>query len=187
MIYLKLFYEFFKTGLFAIGGGMATIPFLQEMSDKYHWFSQAELVDMIAISESTPGAIGVNMASFAGYQTAGILGSLVATIGLVCPSIIIIIIISKFLKAFQNNKYVGDLFYGIRPCSTALVTVAALELIKITMINTDYLFDLKLDKAFNYKSIILGSILLFLIVKFKKHPAFYLAISAVIGIIFNFA
>mgnify|MGYP003292622080 CR=1 FL=1 len=102
MIYLRLFFEFFKTGLFAIGGGMATIPFLYDISDKTGWFTHDKLADMIAVSASTPGPIGVNMATFAGYMTRGILGALVATFALVLPSYIIILIIylKKFLPSF---------------------------------------------------------------------------------------
>lgn len=99
MIYLQLFYEFFKAGLFAVGGGLATLPFLHEISEKTGWFSIAELMDMIAVSESTPGPIGVNMATYAGFSTAGILGSLAATIGLVFPSVVIIIFVYKDRKS----------------------------------------------------------------------------------------
>ncbi len=102
MIYIQLFYEFFKTGLFAIGGGMATLPFLYDMADKTGWFTAEQLSDMIAISESTPGPIGVNMATYVGYTTGGVIGGIIATIGLITPSIIIIIIIAFFLKSFRE-------------------------------------------------------------------------------------
>ncbi|MBR6348683.1 MAG: chromate transporter, partial [Spirochaetales bacterium] len=88
MIYLRLFWEFFKTGLFAMGGGMATVPFLFDISAKTGWFTASELADMIAISESTPGPIGVNMATYVGFTTAGIPGGIVATFGLFCPALI---------------------------------------------------------------------------------------------------
>ena len=97
MIYLSLFWEFFKTGLFATGGGMATLPFLYRMSETKGWFTAAQLADMVAVSESTPGPIGVNMATYVGFTTAGIPGSLIATIGLVTPSIIVILIIARIL------------------------------------------------------------------------------------------
>ena len=90
MIYLRLFYEFFKTGLFAIGGGLATLPFLSDMADRTGWFTQAQLADMLAVSESTPGPVGVNMATYVGFETGGILGAVVATLGLVAPSVIVI-------------------------------------------------------------------------------------------------
>lgn len=100
---IQLFLEFFKIGLFAVGGGLATIPFLHQLAEKYTWFTVETLVDMIAISESTPGAMGVNMATYTGFTTAGIPGSLVATLGLVLPSIVIIIIIAHFLKQFSDS------------------------------------------------------------------------------------
>ena len=106
MIYLMLFYEFFKTGLFAVGGGMATLPFLDAMALKTGWFTQAQLIDMIAISESTPGPIGVNMATYVGFTTAGPLGSIIATLGLIAPSIIVILIIAKFLSKFKDSPIV---------------------------------------------------------------------------------
>ena len=93
MLYLRLFWEFFKTGLFAVGGGMATLPFLYSMSDATGWFTHAQLADMIAVSESTPGPIGVNMATYVGFSTAGVPGAVVATLGLITPSVIIILII----------------------------------------------------------------------------------------------
>ena len=110
MIYLRLFFEFFKTGLFAVGGGMATLPFLYDMADKTHWFTSSQLADMIAVSESTPGPIGVNMATYVGFTTAGFWGGLIATLALVTPSIIVIVIISYFLKSFRENKYVDAAF-----------------------------------------------------------------------------
>ena len=106
MIYLILFYEFFKVGLFSIGGGMATVPFLMELADKYPWFTKQELANMIAISESTPGPIGINMATYAGYQAAGIPGALTATLSLVFPTMVIIILVAKFMSDFSENKYV---------------------------------------------------------------------------------
>ena len=103
MIYLQLFYEFFKTGLFAIGGGLATLPFLSDMAERTGWFTQSQLADMLAVSESTPGPVGVNMATYVGFETAGVLGAIVATLGLVFPSIVIILVIAGFLKAFRNK------------------------------------------------------------------------------------
>ena len=118
---LLAFYEFFKTGLFALGGGLATIPFLTEMMNKYHWFTADMLTDMIAVSESTPGAIGINMATYTGYHINGVLGGIVATLGLVAPSIIVICIVAQFLKKFKDSELVKSVFYGIRPAVTALI------------------------------------------------------------------
>lgn len=133
MTYLFLFYEFFKIGLFSIGGGMATIPFLMELPERYDWYTAGELANMIAISESTPGPIGVNMATYAGYHAAGIPGAFVSTLALVTPAVIIIIIIARFLENFSENKTVKAIFYGIRPTVAALIGYAVFELIKITL------------------------------------------------------
>ena len=105
MIYLQLFYEFFKTGLFAVGGGLATLPFLYDMADRTGWFTRTQLADMLAVSESTPGPIGVNMATYVGYVTRGIPGAIVSTLGLVTPSVIVILMIAAFLKAFRHNRW----------------------------------------------------------------------------------
>ena len=124
MILLRLFYEFFKTGLFAVGGGMATLPFLYDISTRTCWYTHEKLADMIAVSESTPGPIGVNMATYVGFETAGIPGAVIATLGLVTPSIMIILLIARALKAFRENPYVEAGFYGLRPCSVGLIAAA---------------------------------------------------------------
>ena len=137
MLYLRLFYEFFKTGLFAVGGGMATIPFLYKLSDATGWFSHNDLANMIAVGESTPGPIGVNMATYVGYisgmgkdgMIGAIIGAVVATLGLITPSIIIILIIASFLKAFRDNRYVNNAFYGLRPASTGLIAAAGMSVV----------------------------------------------------------
>lgn len=121
MIYLRLFYEFAKTGLFAVGGGMATIPFLYAISEKTGWFTAADIGNMIAISESTPGAMGVNMSTYVGFSVKGVLGAVIATLGLVLPSIIVILIISRMLEKFKDSKLVQKIFYGLRPASTGLI------------------------------------------------------------------
>ena len=115
--YPELFLEFFKTGLFSVGGGLATLPFLYEISDRTGWFSHADIADMVAISESTPGAIGINMSTYAGYQTSGILGGITATVALALPSFIVILIVAGFLDKFKGNRYVEAAFYGLRPAS----------------------------------------------------------------------
>ena len=104
MIYLQLFFEFFKAGLFAIGGGLATIPFLTDIGQRTGWFTSGELANMIAISESTPGPMGVNMATYVGFHTGGIAGGVIATLGLVCPSILVILVIAGFLKKFHPPR-----------------------------------------------------------------------------------
>ena len=136
MIFLSLFYEFFKAGLFAVGGGLATIPFLKEISAKTGWFTLSQLTDMIAISESTPGPMGVNCATYVGFETAGILGSITATIGLITPSVIIIILISKILEKFRNNRYVDAAFFGLRAASVALIAEAGISVAALTFVKS---------------------------------------------------
>ena len=137
MTYLLLFYEFFKTGLFAVGGGLATLPFLYDMAARHpEWFTTSQLADMVAVSESTPGPLGVNMATYVGFITGGIPGALVATIGLVTPSIIIILIVAAFLKRFRDSKLVNAVFYGLRPASTAMVASAGVSVAALALVNT---------------------------------------------------
>ena len=160
MIYLQLFFEFFKTGLFAVGGGMATLPFLYDMAEKTNWFTSGQLADMIAVSESTPGPIGVNMATYVGFTTAGFWGGLIATLALVTPSVIIIVIISYFLKAFRENKYVDAAFYGLRPTSTGLIAAAGMTVVTITLLQVDLFKNSgSIMDLFNWKSSILAVII----------------------------
>ena len=137
MIYLILAYEFFKIGLFSIGGGMATLPFLMDLTNKYDWFTVSELTNMVAISESTPGPVGINMATYAGYNAAGVLGAVVATLALTAPAWIIIIVIAKFLENFSENTNVKAAFYGIRPAVAALIGYAVWELLKIAVVSVE--------------------------------------------------
>lgn len=188
MIYLRLFWEFFKTGLFAIGGGMATLPFLQNMSVRTDWFTLSDLANMVAISESTPGPIGVNMATAVGYTTAGIPGALLATLGLVLPSIIIILIIAKVLQEFRNNRYVENALRGIRPASTGLISAAALSMILLCMFGVDSVTGLFTGTVdFRPLSLTLFAVL-FLLSRIKTleklHPIVYIVIGAVAGILF---
>ena len=191
MLYLRLFWEFFKTGLFAVGGGMATLPFLYSMSDTTGWFSHAQLADMIAVSESTPGPIGVNMATYVGFSTAGIPGAVVATLGLITPSIIVILIIARVLAAFRQNKYVDAAFYGLRPCSVGLIAAAGLLVVKIALFDTDlYKQTGVLMDLFNWKAIILAAVLIVLtryVKPLKKlHPVFFILGSAAVGALLSF-
>ncbi len=190
MIYLILFYEFFKTGLFAIGGGMATLPFLYQISDKYEWFTHGELLNMIAVSESTPGPIGVNMATYVGYMTAGFPGGIVATLGLITPSIIIVLLVARVLKAFGDNRYVQSAFYGLRPASTGLIASAWLGVLGVVMLNYE-LFEKSGNWAdlLRFDSIVLA-LVIFVITNFYKpaqkwHPLVFVGFSALVGIVFK--
>ena len=191
MILLRLFWEFFKTGLFAVGGGMATLPFLQEMGASTGWFTAGQLADMVAVSESTPGPIGVNMATYVGFTTAGIGGAVIATLGLVTPSVIIILIIAALLKNFRNNRYVDAAFYGLRPASSGLITAALLSLIAIALLHVDLFRETgNLLDLVDLKSLILAAVLLVLtrwVKPTKKlHPIVFILASAVIGAVFSF-
>lgn len=180
---LRLFFEFFKVGLFSIGGGLATLPFLYELSDKTHWFSHEDIADMLAISESTPGALGINIATFAGFKTAGVWGAIISTLGLITPSIIIIVIVAHFLKRFKDSKVVQNAFYGLRPASVALICMAGLNVAQISLI--DPLASSFFDR-FLWKAILLAIALYFLQKKIHLHPVVYIAACAVIGIVFSF-
>lgn len=187
MIYFKLYLVFFKIGLFSVGGGLATLPFLQEIVDKYGWITSEELLNMIAISESTPGPIGINTATFVGHNTAGILGGIIATFGLVTPSIIIIIIIAHYFSKFSEEKIVKSAFYGIRPAVAGLIGAAGFQVAKISLFNMEK-FNIRKNiiHIFNIKGLILLGIILYISNKYKKHPIVYLISGAIIGIIFKF-
>lgn len=180
---LSVFWEFFKIGLFAVGGGPATIPFLFELSDKTGWFTTQELTNMIAVSESTPGPIGLNMATYVGFTTLGLFGGIISTFGLVFPSVVVIVIIAKFMANFNNNPYVKKAFWGIRPAVTALIASAVISMIKAS------LFIIS-EEGF---SPAIGSIIICLVVfglmqvrKLSKiHPAIWILSAALIGVIFR--
>lgn len=183
MIYLTLAFEFFKIGLFSVGGGMATLPFLMDLTTKYDWYTASELANMVAISESTPGPVGINMATYAGYQAAGIPGSLVATLALTAPALIVIIIIAKFLENFSENPTVKAAFYGIRPAVAALIGYAVWELLKIALITVENGVT-----EINYLNVVICLVTLALL-QIKKlgklHPLVWIVAGAVIGIIFQ--
>ena len=160
MIYLQLFFEFAKAGLFAIGGGLATLPFLQDISLRTAWYTSDQLADMIAVSECTPGPIGVNMSTYTGYTVTGIPGAIIATLGLIFPSIIVIIIVARILKAFQDNRYVKAAFYGLRPASTGLIAAACLGVCQIALFNEGALKSLKSAvSGIRYPAVILAVVL----------------------------
>ena len=186
MIFLQLFYEFFKTGLFAVGGGLATLPFLEDISQRTGWFTSAQLADMLAISESTPGPIGVNMATYVGFETAGILGALCATVGLVMPSVILIVLISKVLEKFRTNTYVEAAFYGLRPASVAMVASAGIGVAMTTLLN----LTASGFAVLRWRELVLAAVILVLtnfVPKVKKfHPIVFIALAAAVGIIFKF-
>lgn len=187
MILLRLFFEFFKVGLFSVGGGLATIPFLTDLGQRTGWFTSGQLADMIAIAESTPGPLGVNMATYVGFTSAGVPGGVVATLGLVCPSVIVIIIIARFLQKFRNSKVVDAVFYGLRAASAALISAALLQVARIALLRQG---EVSIPEAgiFYWPAILLAAVI-FVLVKFtplkKLHPICFIAFAAVVGIIFK--
>lgn len=180
MLLLKLFFEFFKVGLFSIGGGLATLPFLYRIASETGWFTSADVTNLIAISESTPGPIGVNAATYVGFLTDGLAGAVVATLGLIAPAILVILIISQMLNRFQNSSLVQNIFYGLRPASTALIASAGVLVVK----NAFFILSAN-GISLQIPHLILGIILLIIIPKINIHPAFYILIAAVAGVIFK--
>ena len=172
MIYLKLVYEFFKIGLFSFGGGYATIPFLYHISQQYGWYSLDELTQMVAVASITPGPVGINVATYAGLKTAGVLGSFLATLFEMLPSLIIVLIVAKLLKKFSDNFIVKSVIATLKPVSCALLVSVAIGLIR--------------PEIQDLKAMILLVLLLLLSWKAKKDPLFYIIISAVVGVIIQF-
>ena len=191
MLYLRLFWEFFKTGLFAVGGGMATLPFLNDMGGKTGWFDAGQLADMIAVSESTPGPIGVNMATYVGFTTGGIPGAVISTLGLITPEILIILMIARVLRQFRQNRYVDAAFYGLRPCSLGLIAAAGMLVVRISLFNVELFKESGsfLD-LLRLKELLLAALLLVLtrcVKPLKKlHPIVFILGSALVGIVFSF-
>ena len=171
MTYFILALEFFKIGLFAVGGGLVTVPFLYDLTEQYDWFTAKELTDMIAVSQSTPGPVGVNMATYAGYKAAGVLGSLCATLSLVTPSVIVVYLISKILTKWKDNPNVLRVWGGIRPAVLALILFAG--------------WDIAKESIVNYQTAGLLALLVVAMRFYKKSAIFYIILSAVAGLIFH--
>ena len=179
---LTICLEFLKIGLFAVGGGLATLPFLTQMQEKYQWFSATDLANMIAVSESTPGPIGVNMSTYVGYSTYGIPGALAATLSLVFPSLIVIMIVAKMMDKYQKNPIVQNMFAFMRPAVTGLIAAAGFSVLKIALFAQAETFL----ASFNWIAIILFAVLLICtqLKKLKKlHPIVFIAVGAVIGVL----
>ena len=171
MTYFILALEFFKIGLFAVGGGLVTVPFLYDLTEQYDWFTAKELTDMIAVSQSTPGPVGINMATYAGYEAAGVWGSLLATLSLVTPSVIVVYLISKILTKWKDNPNVLRVLGGIRPAVLALILFAG--------------WDIAKESIVNYQTAGLLALLVVAMRFYKKSAIFYIIISAVAGLIFH--
>ena len=188
MILARLFYEFFKAGLFAIGGGLATLPFLNTMGISTGWFTPSGLADMLAISESTPGPIGVNMATYAGFTTAGIPGALAATLGLVTPSVVIILLVARALTLYNSHPLVRSALYGLRPASLGLIAAAGFGVLQLSLLNLPlYRETGEILRMFQWKALVLAPAVFLILKKWKPHPILVIALSAAAGVIFRFA
>lgn len=189
MTLLLLFWEFLKTGLFAVGGGLATLPFILRMMQRYpDWFGTLSLADITAIAESTPGPIGVNAATFAGYSAAGVLGGVAATLGVVLPSFLIISLIAPVLEKYRQNRFVNDAFSGLRPAVSGLIAAAGYSVLKLALLKNpiaDGFFA-----AFDWRNVALFA-LLFACTQIKRlqklHPILYILVGAAAGIAFGLA
>lgn len=180
-LHLLLFYEFCKIGTFALGGGYATLPFLYHLQSQYNWFTIDELTNMIAVSNITPGPIGINMATYTGFTTAGIVGSIIATSALVCVPFCMTITITKLFTKFQENKYVLDIFSGLRPAACALLASIGIKLLYQSVIQNkiEWSSPIQID---------MDALILFLIMFIpfmftKKNPLLAIIIGALGGII----
>lgn len=182
-VFWQLFIEFIQIGLFAVGGGPATIPFLMDLADRHDWYEKADVAKMLAVSESTPGPIGVNMATYAGFNAAGFLGGVCATLSLVLPSLIVIILVAKILDKFSKNPYVKAAFFTVRPAVTGLIATAVLGIWETSLF-------VAADGSFQFPvlSVILCAVF-FVLMNLKKlkklHPAFWILGGAVLGIVFR--
>ncbi len=176
---ILLIIEFFKIGLLAVGGGLATIPFLQQLSNTYGWFTLEDLSIMIAISESTPGPIGVNMATYVGVHTYGIFGGIVATLSLVAPSLILVCLAAKGLERWKENRYVQSAFYGLKPTTLALIAIASISVIQMALLNQEKMGV----ESLNYLALGVFAALFGLQYKLKMHPILLIVISGVIGFV----
>jgi chromate transporter len=180
---LVLFAEFFKIGLFAIGGGLATLPFIYRLADTAAWLDAHMIPDMLAVAQSSPGAVGVNLAIYTGYRAAGIPGCVTAALGLVAPSIIIICVVAGMLRAFKENRYVQAVFTGLRPAAAGLLCAACIPVLKISLWNS--------EAALWYEHLRIGQSALFVVLfvlirRFRAHPVVYIAAAGIVGVVFGF-
>ena len=184
MIYMQLAIEFLKIGVFAIGGGLASIPFLYDMSARTGWFQGEDIINMIAVSESTPGPLGINMATYVGYTVAGPAGGVIATLCTIAPSVLLLAVIAGLLERFMKNRWVKAAFYGLRPAVTALIAAAFWQVARAAFLHSErFMAGEGLQRQIKAAPLLLAVALFLLIVRYKKHPAIYLALAAAAGIL----
>jgi chromate transporter len=179
MSLFMLFVQFFKIGLFSIGGGYATLPFLYQMAETADWLSVEQIGNMLAVAQSLPGAVGVNLSVYAGFQCAGVPGGLIAALGLVTPSIIMIIIIARLLNAFKESALVASLFSGFRPAGAGLLSAAALGALAISLLDRS---AETWTALLRWKECLLFAAIFLLIRLLKQHPVVYIALAGLVGV-----
>ena len=180
MIYLILIFEFLIIGTFSVGGGLATLPFLYNLAERYPWFDKATLIDMIAISESTPGPIGINMATYAGFKAGGILGGFLASVAVMATGVMFMLVVANILTKFKNHPLITKIFYGIRPTIAALIAYAAYEMVSVT------LFKLEPFRI-EWVSLGLFVIVLGILFKTKITPILLILGAAILGLLLPIA
>lgn len=189
MTILRLIFEFFKTGLFSVGGGLATLPFLYEMGAKTGWFTDQDILNLLAVSESTPGPIGINMSTYVGYLTAGVPGAIIASLSLAAPSILVILLVIRVLDKFKGSPVVEGIFRGLRPASIGLITAAFLGVVQESLLFLQNYTGINMGiftSVINWKGVLLAAVLFLAMRKWKAHPIVFIGIAAAVGIVFSF-
>lgn len=194
MIYLELFWTFFKIGLFSFGGGYVMVPLLQKEIEVHGWLAASEFADIVAISQMTPGPIAVNAATYIGQRTAGIWGSIMATFGVSLPSFVLIIIVAHLFIKFKESRTIDRILQGIRPATAGLIASAVVFFAEMSIFTNELPFrhmsailSGRAGEAFKGFGINFGALAIFLIIfigvkKFKLHPITAVVISAVLGV-----
>ena len=190
MLYLTLFLEFLKIGLFTFGGGYAMIPLIREVVLRHGWLDEAGFLNMIGVSEVTPGPIAVNMATFVGSTQAGFLGALLCTLGVILPSFIIMLLISILLKKFIKNKYVQSALSGIKFVAIALIMASAITIFADVLfpytLNNGISFTINIVAIKMFVLIVAGYFLLKILLKKKPGPISIIIMSAIVGLMVNY-
>lgn len=185
MIFLDLFLTFFKIGAFTFGGGYAMLPLVQAEVIKNGWLDSEKIINFIAVSESTPGPFAINISTYVGMEMGGFIGAVCATLGVILPSFIIILIIARLFEKFKDNKYVDAVMSGLKPAVVGLIATAVLSIGKTVFFKDGISPDI-FGGAEVYISLLTFAIMMFLALK-KKHPIFIICLSAVIGVIGGYA
>ncbi len=184
MIYLELFLTFFKIGLFTFGGGYAMLPFIQKEVALHGWLTDAEVINFVAVSESTPGPFAINISTYVGIETGGILGAICATLGATLPSFIVILLVAKFYEKFKNSKIVSGCMTGLKPAAIGLIGTAVLTIGKTVFFPTAV--SLASIMTFGFITSLVIFAVMFVLAMKKTHPIIIIVISAILGIATGF-